>query len=136
MISYVIKAMYSTGDSFHTEKASTILGIAWSDIVKAKEALKVLAEHHDYYKKYSDSRYYSGKLTDKDMKNIATKQWYIVPEESYMRDYWQFSLNLATDSSEMMTVNVPYHGYFETLDSLEITIDTDENEDSDIHITF
>jgi hypothetical protein len=135
MISYVIKAMYSTGDSFKKENTSTILGIVWSDITKAKEALKILAEHHDYYEKYSYPHLYHGKLTDKDLDTIATKPWYVVSEKSYMRDMWQFSVHLATDSSEMMTVHIPYHGYFENLRSLEITIDT-ELEDQDTCITF
>jgi len=126
MTNYRIEAFYETGDSFHTERTSTVLSPVWTNLDKAKKALLTLKEHHDYYNK-DQRHYYTSKVTDKDLENLKKMPWYI-------DKYWHYSLKLEgdEDGSEMIS-DAPYHGYFEHLETLKIIVETPEETDMEIN---
>jgi len=126
MTNYRIEAFYETGDSFGSSKTSTVLSPVWTNLDKAKKALLTLKEHHDYYRK-DESRFYSGKLTDKDLENVKNMSWYV-------DKYWHYCAKVEgdTEGSEMIS-DVPYHGYFEHLETLKIVAETPEDNDMEIN---
>ena len=126
---YVIRAEYTTGDSFHTEQTSMVFAYVWKDLDTAKKALQWLNEHHKYYEKKED-RWDSIKL---DISDLTTKPWY---KKSLYSDMWYLSIKLpGNDPDELVTESVDYHGYFETLHSLEITNEP-EAEDNDLRFVY
>lgn len=130
MTNYRIKAFYDTGDSEESYETSTTLSPMWTDLAKAKIALQVLREHHDLHL-FAESSYYTGKVTDEDMKNIESKPWYHKP--SPWSD-WCRSVKVLGDNDNVMISDVPYHGYFENLHSLKIV--TEEPTDNDMEVHF
>jgi hypothetical protein len=126
---YEIKAHYQTGDSFHTEETSDVLAPCWHDLTTAKEALRWLNEHHEYYRASND-RYHWNEADKKNLANIAKKPWYAEQDSTGYKwpEWWHHSLKLPLDDGTLMVTSIPYHGYFEHLHSLEIILakeDTD-----------
>ena len=129
MPNYRIEAFYATGDSESSYDTSSVLSPVWTDLAKAKKALRDLKEHHEYYKRDDNERYYHGPVTDEQLKNIAQMPWY-----PNLRSPW-FSINLEGDlEGSTMISEIPYHGYFEHLKCLKII--TEEPEDNDMEVYF
>ena len=122
---YVIKATYQTGDSFHSEEANTELSGVWQTLAGAKEALRWLNEHHVYYEDINS------RWDQKEHPDLETRLWYVKGEGIY-RDIWGHCLNLLMDDGTLRRESIPYHGYFETLHSLEILCE----KDGDLSFTY
>ena len=132
MTNYVIKAEYTTGDSFHTEETSDILSPVWTDIEKAKKALSWLTEHHRYYDEVENSPRW--REHNFDTSDVVTKPWY-KDGKSYGQNNWEWSCLVELDDGTLHTVSTSmYHGYFETLHSLEIVVE--EPNECDWKVTF
>jgi hypothetical protein len=130
MTNYRIEAFYQTGDSAGSGNTSTILSPVWEDLNTVKKALQELKEHHDYYQR-DNSSYYRGTLTEEQLNTMATKSWYVKPSRGNM---WYFSASLIADSEKpRMVCHIPYHGYFEHLNSLKIIIEQPEENDMEIN---
>lgn len=126
MTNYVIKAYYITGDSFHSEETSTELPPVWKDLDKAKKALKWLTEHYKYYQKNEDPDDFRVKHID--ISDIKDKPWWTGSKD----DSWHFSVNVELDDGTIVRVNIPYTGYFERLQYLQI----DTTEDTEMTSYF
>ena len=108
---YTIKAYYRTGDSFGSEDTSDMLGYSVSSLETAEKALQYLGEHY----KACESR-----GTDKPTKAV----WYC--KGGKFGDEWKYSVMLPLDDGTLTKVCIPYQGYFEQLQYLEVTLDTDK----------
>ena len=135
MTNYRIQAFYSTGDSNSTENTDTLLAPVWTDLDKAKKALQELREHHDYYDFDDKPRWYKGKLTQADLDNIASKPWHAVLDKRHSKSHHMsfFCAALELDDGTRMITNIPYHGYFENLQSLKIIVEVSDETDMEIH---
>lgn len=118
MTKYVIKSHYSTGDSYNTYDTSTTLAAVWTDLNEAKVALKWLTEQHKYYDAVENSHRWGEKV---DVSDLETKPWFR-PGKNFGMPHWMFSCNVHVDNA-IFVVDIPYHGYFEHLQTLEIIIE-------------
>jgi len=121
---YNIKAIYTTSDSFNPpEETFTVFGLNNKDIELAKENLRRLKEHYEYYQAKNDRGSYWDKEAEKKSQIIidAAKQkpWF-VPK------YSEFSVILLLDNNVNYQISVPYCGYFEELISLEIIMTNED----------
>lgn len=154
MQTYKIKLYYETGNSFGTDQAEDYLELTWQNLDVAKENLVAIKEH---YTMHQEIESYHKKLTDQQIfKNNSKKGWFvehIIPvnkktgckiEEKAKKilgeGNWEYRIdeyfakrciNLKTDSGDKMQISAFWTGYFETLHSAEIEIDT-----SDMKVTF
>lgn len=128
-MAYQIKASYSTGDSFHTEDTTTVLSPVWKNLDAAKKALQWLKEHHQYYEVYEDSRR-SYKNIVFNIDEAKLKSWFVQPES--WPEGWTYYMKLPLDDGTLFNTDIPYHGHFEHLYSLEIESETD----SDMKVSF
>ena len=128
---YVIRADYVTGDSFGSEDTFEILSPVWTDLDKAKQALKDLTEHHKYYLNSKENCHRWHDDPEVDISDLTKKSWYRpAPEDrGYWTDFWTFSVDVELDDGSKHTVSVQYHGYFEHLNSLEITAEPQSDTD-------
>jgi hypothetical protein len=106
-MAFKIKASYTTGDSFHTEDAETTIDRFESREV-AEKALERLKEHYNWYNDKNNS--YSFRRDDK---KVEEPEWHKGLE-------YDFQVSYYLDNGELLVTTVPYCGYFEHLNSLEI----------------
>jgi hypothetical protein len=115
---YKIKISYQTGDSFHTEDCEQELEESWSNLDIAKENLKRIEEHDDWYSSKSSFR----------KKELDKPEWHKI-------DLSEFGLssiseedliNLKLDNGKEWQFWPFWIGYFETLYGAEIIIDNDD----------
>ncbi len=104
---YNIKIEYITGDSFHTEQLMETIEMEWKHLDRAKECLKRIQNHYEFYKKY-DSIYHIPKDA-------------IVPVGVVMSDKTA-CLELIADDGEPFRYGCFWVGYFETLLSATIVM--------------
>lgn len=113
---FKIKAIYDTGDSFHTEKdVEYTFDPSYSSLEKVQETLTRLKEHYKYYR--ANNNYY-GRNEEENGKVIneaKTKSWFV--------EEYDFCVKILTDEGEILKMSLPYCGYFETLSSLEIVME-------------
>lgn len=120
---YQIKYSYRTGDSFGNSDEESTLDLEWDNLDIAKENLKRIKEHYQYYeaKNVSYIKYEFNKRKAKIKEILATakdKDWY---SEEY-----DFCLILKTDDGKDWKISAPWCGYFETLYGAEIIgVDSD-----------
>jgi len=125
---YIIKGYYSDGDSETTYDTSRELPIVWKDLNKAKEALKMLNEHHLYFNAGSHNRW-KDKKDRLDTSDLKTKPWYT---ELRFSD-WYYAANVPLDDGTLMRVNTPWHGWPGNLTKLAIE---NEPEQIDNELSF
>jgi hypothetical protein len=129
---FYIKASYSTGDSFKNWDEVTGLAPVWQNLDKAKQALRWLTEHHKEYE-VRNNRWSPGVKRD-----VTAEPWYVSTPKghgsAFWEGWWELCVNLELDDGTMMNVSIPYHGYFEHLESLEIV--PIEDDYSDMKSTF
>jgi len=118
---YVITAYYRTGDSFHSEDTSTELSPVWENLDDAKEALRWLNEHHQYYEEDNSHHRWPGDKSE-DISDLQDKPWY-KPKQDWAEE-WHYSCVLPYADGSVV-VHVPYHGYFERLHRLKIIAQID-----------
>lgn len=93
---YLLHATYSTGDSFGSDDGCKLYFELYRDEELAKRAHEQLEEHHRAYA-----------ALDKSKKTL--------------KQFSPYSCEITVDGGSKQTVHIPYHGYFEGLDSIEIT---------------
>lgn len=108
---FKIKYYYKTGDSFGSHDEEEILEFEWNDIEKAREALKRIKEHYNWY---------CSLHSYKEDKPVP-KWWY---KPNHIDEYSARSiLFLEMDHGEEVQFWPPWIGYFESLYSAEIVLD-------------
>lgn len=115
---FTIKIRYETGGTFETYTTTDKVGYVWTNIDKVKDALVRIKEH--YAAKTSlDNRYISNAF-----KKFKKERWFCKDDE----DIWEHYLILQDDEGNPIKLNAFWCGYFETLYSAEIIIDSDDEE--------
>ena len=127
---YIIRAYYSDGDSENTYDIDRELTPVWKDLDKAREALKVLNEHHLYYDAIDNNRWRDTKH-QLDISDLKTKSWYT---ETKFRD-WGAAANIPLDNGMLMKIDIPYHGWPGHLKKLAIENEP-EVEDNSLSFTY
>ena len=108
----IIKAEYVTGDSFGSREASEVLDYDWTDDEVVLKNAKAILEH---YKAYRDSEF------NEDIDpSIVEKWWYVKPESKY-DGIINGRVKLIGNNGEHFIYVCPWCGYFEHLESVEVT---------------
>ena len=119
---YIIKIIYDTGDSFHTEKdCEEFLKLEWNDLDKAKQALKEIKDHYTYYL-FMKREYDADEKQQKAMQKKCRNEPWIYDKCSLSNkyEYEFFNINLENDQGERVKEFVFWCGYFESLTGAEI----------------
>lgn len=109
---YTIQIEYETGDSFHIEILTDIVGHVWKLLDKAKESLNRIKSHYEYYQKYGN---------------------YNEPEDKmpigvgYDKEYHILQLLLVNDDDKEVIIDSFWCGYFERLIEAKIILSEDNN---------
>ena len=113
-MTYVIEVTYDSGDSYETRpNQKEILELTWEDLSVAKDNLKRIQEHYEFYKKLYSANY---TLKDKIKKDMIRQRWGVENDP-------ERCLKLATDDGGEWQILAFWTGYFETLRGAEIIID-------------
>lgn len=115
-MSFKIKYSYRTGDSFNTYDNEDVLEYEWEHLEKAKEALKRIREHYDWYT-YKESHGYNKKEVEKP-------KWHNVNSEHASLSGEHCLINIQMDNGAEVQFWPPWCGYFEKLYGAEIEGDT------------
>lgn len=108
---YKIKYYYTTGDSFNSCDETAILEYSWDSMEKAKEALKRIKEHYEWYKLKEH-------YINRDAKPPS---WWKVDKVDKYFDHHR--INLTLDNGKDVQFSCPWCGVFETLNRIEIVVD-------------
>lgn len=121
---WTLMVHYQTGNSFGSERDEEEVGLSWTDLNKAKQALQEIKAH---YKAYLQANAYSYRRPKDffDENTIANEPWFTEPQ------YWQYGLLLEKDNGERQQVSAFWCGHFEDLYEVEIVGD-----DSDMKVSF
>ena len=109
---YQIKYDYKTGNSFHTETREDLLEYEWEDLKVAKEALKRIREHYEWYQGIENV------WSDE----VEKPEWHNIKPDSVSKDMEHCLINIPMDNGEEVQFWAPWCGYFETLYGAEIVI--------------
>lgn len=122
MNKYRIKYVYDTGDSYHTEYNRVgYLEITWCDLDTAKDNLRKIKEHYQYY---LDIEKASSFKEIKTIKKIASQRdWFVKKYEA--------CFCLTTDKGSVVQIYAPWCGYFEKLNEVEIEVNN-----ADMKVSF
>lgn len=123
---YTIEIKYQTGDSLGSTNKVSEVGYEWNDLDKAKEALKCIKEHHQYFK-YMDSCRWN-KDTDKYPTDYLEKQRWINNKGQYDR-VGEYSIKVPSNGGDLTVISCFWMGYFEDLHSAKIVSVTPEESD-------
>lgn len=110
---YKIKCFFETGNSFGSHKDSEILEVEYNCLDKAKEALRRIKEHYEWYE---DFRRYEWQR-----KNVPCPTWWNC-KYSYESEKYHL-LNLPTESGKDFQMAAPWCGYFEELHGARVILD-------------
>lgn len=112
---YRIKITYDTGDSFRNEYGiESYIEFEWENLDIAKENLKRIEAHYEYYQKLNGHLRYKSNKTDQEIKGQYSREdWYV--------EEFDFQLKLQLDDLRFVNYIAFWCGYFETLVSAEIT---------------
>jgi hypothetical protein len=119
---YQIIITYQTGDSFSSEERTSPLGMEWTSLDRAKEALQAINEHYILYMLLNKSW-----DADKDQQEAAlavarTKPWFNPPKSKRDMDSWEFQLGVPSDSGSYEFISPFWCGHFESLWNAEIKV--------------
>jgi hypothetical protein len=117
---YTIKVTYQTGDSFKSFETSDQVGIVWTSLDKAKEALRAIKEHNEYYKSRNRHGYVGTKYTKTYLK---AQPWWNPSQYDKLGEY---SILVANDDGKMVPISAFWTGYFENLHLAEIIVDDED----------
>jgi hypothetical protein len=111
-MSYKIEVLYETGDSFGYSSASCTLPFEWEEKSAAKETLKRIKEHADWY--------HSKKTSYLD--ELPQPEWLrpIYKSSTRLSSYECFLWVILDDGSEESYYASCYTGFFESFISAEI----------------
>lgn len=130
---YVINVNYDTGNSFgRTPDQNEELPIQWDNLDIAKENLKWLKEHKEYFDNKEETYFPSKEMelkANKIIEDAKNKPWFIPAKDS---PWW---LNLKKDNGDLLKVSMSFcMGYFERINYIEIT--SPKIDDSDLIVYF
>jgi len=128
---YKIKYNYEDGDSVETYNREEILELEWDKLDIAKQNLKRIQEHYEWYYKIEGHSFGNIKGRENAMNNPPA--WWDVGAEKRtpVKNYDHYRVNLITDDGKSWIMSCPWCGYFERLNSAEIIED-----DSDMRFTI
>lgn len=106
---YIIEIDYATGNSFGSERLCEEIDIQWKNIDMAKESLKRIANHYEFYEENN------GIYSDPDMELPVGAVW--------DKKYRMIMLELVDDDGKPYLYSSFWTGYFETLYSAKIIAD-------------
>lgn len=119
-MSYKIKYVYTTGDSFHTEEnKSELLEFEWENAEIVKQNLEYIRQHYELYKLLNGRSWEwpkKYKSREEIIRQHKNNSWFVA-------GYPDSCLNLLTDSGEYFQMYAPWCGYFEILHRVEIVTD-------------
>jgi hypothetical protein len=149
---YKIKITYRTGNSFGSHTETEYLGLSWKNLDIAKENLQFINEHHNLNN-------LSGKKLEKAILLNKNKPWFVLNENIYYKDKkitkkqeeelklidnnldnfkykinsydYEYCIKLKADNGNFMQMSCFWVGYFESILSAKIEVDT-----SDMEINF
>jgi hypothetical protein len=114
---YKIEYFYRTGDSFHSEDKECLLEYVWEDLEVAKECLKRIREHYEWYES----------KVNPWADEVERPAWHSVAESRFISEHDVHNmLNLPMDGGKEIQFWPPWCGYFETLYGAKIVIDSPE----------
>lgn len=113
--SFAIKCSWTTGDSFSSYETSETLEYVWHSKDIVDENYRRLKEHLEMYK---DLHGYSRETWESKREKWKTKEWSCY-EDGTLNDY---QVKLLGDSEEEMIIYIPWVGYFERDQDLEMVI--------------
>lgn len=119
MSKYKIHVFYKTGNSFGSHEEDRVLEMSWSNLDKAKAALKRIQEHYRWYESVHNTYRW-------DSKDVPEPEWHKGIE-------YDFCLKFELDNGEEVQFHSFWCGYFETLLSAKIIVPLEEN---DLEIRF
>jgi len=118
---FTIRLYYVTGDSFHTEETSSLLGAAWNDLEKAKKALAYIREHREFVE--NKGSIYT-KTSQKKFMRAAHKFPWCAPQAKEPFDV-EYQLQVELDDGSMQVIHAFWMGHFEHLQRAEVVIEED-----------
>ncbi len=108
---YRIEYNYDTGDTFRTEEDLTSeLEFEWENLDIAKENLKRIKEHYEWYSSKESYR----------KKDMDPPSWWNCDSGTSMKNMEHYLINLKMDNGKEVQIHAPWCGYFETLNSAKI----------------
>jgi hypothetical protein len=125
---YEIEYCWDTGDSNGSKNGLlSILEGTYKNIEIAKENIKRIAEHYEYYRLMNDTwaiRCYKGKEKaqkekerNKKLEEAKSKPWY--------NEKYDFVLKLLADNGKEYEISAPWCGYFDRLNSVRVILAKD-----------
>lgn len=112
---YSIKVRYTTGDSLGSNETDCMVG-HFTTVEKAQEACIVILAHNKFFDKVESWNYPEHQKVS-DLKKAKKESWYV--EDHYSRGPSEFSVKF-----EGQKFHASWRGYFETLLSLEVVLDS------------
>ena len=103
---YKIKYCYQTGDSFSNEDCESILEYEFESLEFAKESLKRIKQHYEWYTEKNDC--YRENPKDK----VKKPSWYTADTGEYGYDA---CINIRLNETTEVIFSCPWCGYFERL---------------------
>lgn len=138
---YTIQIEYITGDSFHSEKETSLIGACFENLDLSRKALLAIEEHHNFVQKINDNSFklFSGRDSGKEIHSflleLQKKSWYYfdksirIPNNSererfLLLDYhWQHSILVETSPNQQQLINTFWIGHFENLLSATVILE-------------
>jgi membrane-bound lytic murein transglycosylase len=108
---FTIKIIYTTGDSYGSSRCTDLIGACWDDINKAKESLKLIKLHNNYFNDKNRYRYNPDFKKNKVYEKLT-----------------EYSIALKDDDGNDLVTGAFWRGYFEDLISAEICLCGDDDE--------
>lgn len=104
---FLLYGIYSTGNSFGHDEGEIQFVDLYETMEMAQKNLKRIEEHHKTYKKLNDRWTQPSKEEKKELKDLK-------------KTFNEWSVKLVTQSGREYDFHVPWHGYFERLEQVEI----------------
>lgn len=119
---FKIQVFYKTGDSFHTRNESDILEPSWENLEIAKENLKRIPIHYEFYKKYKNAD-----LRHKENIKEEVPDFIVLDKKHNL-----ICIKLLLDNGNEFQMYCDWCGYFEKLLGGKIILE----ENSDTEFTY
>ncbi len=134
MNKYTINIDYTTGDSERSHRSVEEVGMSWTNLDKAKLALKYIKAHYTAYLAEENPVWENGSYRNFDVATIANEPWYYGPlfEPDAQFRGWRNNVVIEKDDGTRFAISTFWTGCFERLHSGEIICE----QDTDMKISF
>jgi hypothetical protein len=109
---YRIRVEYTTGNSFGSEREEDYLELEWDKREVAKENLRRIKEHHDWYESTNNRSSWNKEEP--------------LPKPKWIKSKYNHCLTLVTDGGKEMELGAFWVGYFEQLHGAYIEVEDDD----------